>query len=1081
MQILENITLGFDLGTSSIGWAILKTNQDKTVNEILDAGVWLFNAPETDDKERRITNQIRREKRLARRTVRRKRQRMNAIRELLYQAQLISTNSKEIISTLQKQKKTNPWLLRIQGLERQLTHEEFAITLYHISKHRGFKSNRKGGDKANVGEDKKLLGAMEKLENTLEKSFAYTLAHGLVKNPSSSIRLRNIAEEYGKTPKRIWLEDEIHEIFTKQREYQPNLATSELEENYIKIAFSQRELQDSIDLIGACPFEQGEKRASKQSPSFERFRFLQSLAHLKIYSPNQSQKSRKLTSDEIDKLDAQFGVRASFTYKKFREILDMPEEDYFEGISRKNSAGKDEESSDIITKRSASASGTSIFKKILGKLYDTVSVEELDKAASIISFYESASNLEKALESLAVSTEVKGILIQSVRENKFSKFKGAAHISAKACRALIPFLKQGMVYSEACEAAGYDHTAPDMSPLIQLKKETKNLSTSLIRRKISEKLTDKDSHIINSPVACKAVIEGIKQFVAIVNNHSSLNGCLPGKVHVELARQLGKSITERNKLDNAIKDGTARKQKEEEEFLELFPEYTPSKNALLLYALAKEQEFKCLYTGEPINPRLLFDGISYQVDHILPWSRFGDDSYQNLTLCTANANQAKKNNTPYEWMTSGEKNVPDFSYYSARVNLCSQLSRKKKRNYLLKNAQEVEETFRNRNLNDTQWASKVFLQCLDLFYPDENSVKTSRRIYARPGQLTSKIRQAWDAELYKKDEKGRRLTDDRHHAVDAIVVGCISESLLNRFTQENKQATDMGLKRPFKTFFQPFDNFRQQLANSYNKTVVARAEIVKVSGQKHLDTIRAFDKTSGVVFKRLSPTDLLISIKEQSEVLGLEEALKQKIKDPERNKAIIQDLIKWQVDNCPKDNLPKGPNGDPIRKIKVTTKDKIEVIVRSGSAARGDMARVDVYSKASKKGKKQYYIVPIYPHQINEDQPPHKAITAHKPESEWPVMDTSYHFEFSLHRRSYIKVTTSKNEVIEGYYVGIHRLTGSITISDHKSSGSKQTIGSRNLLKIEKYQIDRLGKYHFIKQEKQLWHGKIYTSANQQE
>jgi CRISPR-associated endonuclease Csn1 len=102
-----------------------------------------------------------------------------------------------------------------------------------------------------------------------------------------------------------------------------------------------------------------------------------------------------------------------------------------------------------------------------------------------------------------------------------------------------------------------------------------------------------------------------------------------------------------------------------------------------------------LYTGDPIEPRTLFDGLTYQIDHILPWARFGDDSFMNKTVCTARANQAKKNRTPVEWANSGEAGAPDLDDYLARVEACKEMRGLKKRNYTLKNAAEVEEKFPN--------------------------------------------------------------------------------------------------------------------------------------------------------------------------------------------------------------------------------------------------------------------------------------------------------------------------------------------------------------------------------------------------
>ena len=102
-----------------------------------------------------------------------------------------------------------------------------------------------------------------------------------------------------------------------------------------------------------------------------------------------------------------------------------------------------------------------------------------------------------------------------------------------------------------------------------------------------------------------------------------------------------------------------------------------------------------------------------QVDHILPWSRFGDDSFVNKTLCTARANQQKKGRTPFEWFEA-EITPNEWDRFVARVEGLKGMKGRKKRNYLLKDAAENEESFKNRNLGDTRYAARVVAEILKL-------------------------------------------------------------------------------------------------------------------------------------------------------------------------------------------------------------------------------------------------------------------------------------------------------------------------------------------------------------------------------
>jgi CRISPR-associated endonuclease Csn1 len=67
----------------------------------------------------------------------------------------------------------------------------------------------------------------------------------------------------------------------------------------------------------------------------------------------------------------------------------------------------------------------------------------------------------------------------------------------------------------------------------------------------------------------------------------------------------------------------------------------------------------------------------------------------------------------------------------------------------------------------------------------------SQRIFTRPGAITSKLRRAWGLEGLKK-LNGERVEDDRHHAVDALVLAATSNSLLLGMTREARTRRATG-------------------------------------------------------------------------------------------------------------------------------------------------------------------------------------------------------------------------------------------------------------------------------------------------
>lgn len=68
---------------------------------------------------------------------------------------------------------------------------------------------------------------------------------------------------------------------------------------------------------------------------------------------------------------------------------------------------------------------------------------------------------------------------------------------------------------------------------------------------------------------------------------------------------------------------------------------------------------KCYLTGEQID---LNKPSTYQFDHIIPKSRGGNNSLENLGICTKKANQCKYNQTPDELLHFCLQVVENFGY-----------------------------------------------------------------------------------------------------------------------------------------------------------------------------------------------------------------------------------------------------------------------------------------------------------------------------------------------------------------------------------------------------------------------------------
>ncbi len=1020
MKNSPELTLGLDLGIGSCGWALIRVGD--TDGEIVALGVRTFDVPETG-KKKTPTNQLKRQYRGQRRVTQRRRGRMSEVRKLFLAAGLITSDGPSALKIAGH----HPWDLRAEGLERKLTGPEFAVALGHIAKHRGFKSNSKrdrGDNKAN--DTSKMLSAIEVTRARLGSW--RTVGEMFARDDEFEKRKRNRDGDFSRSVLRDDQEREVKLLFDVQRRAGNSLASNDLEDAFVTTAFYQRPLKDSDGLVGLCPFESTERRAAKHAPSFERFRFLSRLMTLRL---TDGKSEFNLRAEQVALIEAGFGEQKSVTYTTLRKKLALAQGLGFSGVPAEN------EKQDFVARSSAACEGTASLRSAIvdhAGLQSWLALlntpEKLDSAAAIITFRDDLNSIRAGLEALDFEPRVLEALIAGVENGRsFGKFKGAGHISAKACLAIIPHLRRGLVYSEACTEAGFDHSARPKSRLEDM----------------------------NNPVARKALSEGLKQVRAIANEYG-----LPGAIHVELARDIGKSPEERDKITDGIEKRNAAKDRLRADYADVVGRPCGGADDLLRFELWKEQKGRCLYTDREIHPdHLIASDNSVQVDHILPWSRSGDDSYINKTLCFTHANQEKRGQTPFEWMGSD----PDrWAKFSATIEGLNTKGRKK-RNYLLKDASILEEKFRPRNLNDTRYACRLLADELKAFYPEEKQ----RRIFTRPGSLTSRLRQAWGLQGLKKDEDGNRLADDRHHALDALIVAVTSEAALNRLTSAAQIEETRGSSRFIANFPPPWPGFVAEAKALWPTVFVSRAERRRARGEAHGATIRRVKDTEDgpMVYERKGVDDLKLGDLAR-------------VKDPERNHVIISNLRTWIEAGKPKAVRPLSGKGDAISKVTLCTTKKLDVSVRDGAADRGEMTRVDIFRKKNKNGVWEFYAVPIYPHQVFDRKdwpaPPNNAAVAGKVESEWPEMGADHFFLWSVYSRSFLEIEKSDGLTIHGYFAGLNRNTGSINIIEHHTRKViGQSIGIKTLKQFRKFNIDRLGNRHEIQSETRTWHGAACT------
>ena len=188
--------LGLDIGIASIGWCILDENDN-----IISAGVRLFPEAKSDE------NQIRRSKRGARRLLRRRHHRLERVKKLLFEYNIIDNENYDFYTN-----KVTPYEMRRKGLYEKLSKKELAIALFHLVKRRG------AGDFniETASEDEKstkniLLKNQKRLEENYicESQLKYfqetKKIRGIENNYNTSDYIKVSRCQHGKKMKRPWL------------------------------------------------------------------------------------------------------------------------------------------------------------------------------------------------------------------------------------------------------------------------------------------------------------------------------------------------------------------------------------------------------------------------------------------------------------------------------------------------------------------------------------------------------------------------------------------------------------------------------------------------------------------------------------------------------------------------------------------------------------------------------------------------------------------------------------------------------------------------------------------------------------
>lgn len=706
------------------------------------------------------------------------------------------------------------------------------------------------------------------------------------------------------------------------------------------------------------------KVAPASSPAFQEFRIWQTISNIRILENTHQSASGKieldkdvsnqfLTIENLESLFELFDKKEKVRQKDILQVLKIDPKEFTVNLYNLNPDKElpGNETKALIRKFFKKANHNELGESVISnpkKLFDLW---------HLLYSLDDRKNIKQTLVRWYQLPEESADILASI-----PAFKPAyASLSNKAINKLLPLMRIGKYWSwEAIPAASrerlekiihaeFDDSISDQVRLLfqtrQIEKpeDFQGLNTPMAayavyglhsERTITsydnpDQVVPKEPLNLRNPVVEQVVNETLRLVRDIWKTYGR-----PFEIHIELARELKKNRKEReemtkmmyeNELENAriaailreLKLGNpnslsdierlklwerqggeiARNSMQEVKFKRP-AEPTPSE--IEKYKLWAQQQFISPYSGQPIPLSKLFSR-EYDIDHIIPRSRFFDDSLENKVVVESLLNKEKGNFTAMEYIKKGSAmgyvllNAREFEQHTLKF------FHRKKRKLLL--SEDVPDQFINRQLVDTRYIGR---KISELLAPVSENLQDP--VIISNGTITHELKANWGlTEVMKElvkwrferlEEKtgekyawyeletdsegkptGRKVLrlkgyekriDHRHHALDALVVACTTRSHIKYLNDLNKlrenghdEESDIKTKLPLlllpgkekylqsRKFRMPWEKFRQDTRDALASTIVSFRNRIRIMGKKANRNQRMIMQPDGSLKKQI--------------------------------------------------------------------------------------------------------------------------------------------------------------------------------------------------------------------------------------
>jgi len=274
----------------------------------------------------------------------------------------------------------------------------------------------------------------------------------------------------------------------------------------------------------------------------------------------------------------------------------------------------------------------------------------------------------------------------------------------------------------------------------------------------------------------------------------------------------------------------------DDEILKISRTAQPSPSDLKRYKLWLEQKYKSPYTGQIIPLNKLFTP-EYEIEHIIPQSRYFDDSFSNKVICESIVNKLKDNYIGLGFIKQFGGTVIELGFgKNIKVFKVEEYEDFVKKHYVNNRAkrtrllmEDIPEKMIERQMNDTRHISKYISGILSNIVRVEDGTDegvNSKNIIPGNGKITTQLKQDWGLNdiwndlILQRFERMNQLThstgfttwnenhqkllptvpvefskgfskkriDHRHHAMDALVIACATRDHVNLLNNQSAKS-----------------------------------------------------------------------------------------------------------------------------------------------------------------------------------------------------------------------------------------------------------------------------------------------------